>query len=173
MFRINEDMSIYATRGDIVFFAVTAEEDGQAYEFQPGDIVRIKVFGKKNAENVVLQKDFPVTENTESVEIYLSELDTKFGAVISKPTDYWYEVELNPFSNTQTIIGYDEDGAKIFKLFPEGDDVSEYVPTEEDIPVVDNELDLTSMRPVQNQAVARAIARLEERIKALETAAAV
>jgi hypothetical protein len=70
-----------------------------------------------------LQKDFPVVEATENVDIFLSKEDTKFGEVISKPKDYWYEVELNPEDNPQTIIGYDEDGAKIFKLFPEGDDI--------------------------------------------------
>ena len=125
MFVINDDLSIYATRGDIVFFSVTAEDNGENHKFQPGDVVRIKVYGKKDAENVVLQKDFPVTAETESVEVYLSEQDTKIGEVISKPTDYWYEVELNPDSNPQTIIGYDDDGAKVLRLFPEGKDVEE------------------------------------------------
>lgn len=115
------------------------------------------------AENVVLQKDFPVATATEAVAIYLTEQDTKIGDVISKPTDYWYEIELNPYTNPQTIIGYDEDGARVFKLFPEGRDLVEDEPEieEEDIPVVDEELDLTSTRPVENQAVARAIAQLE------------
>ena len=163
MFTLNDDLSIYATRGDIVFFSVTAEEDGKPYKFQAGDVVRIKVYGKKDAENVVLQKDFAVSDITESVEIYLTEEDTKIGRVISKPTDYWYEVELNPHDNPQTIIGYDEDGAKVFKLFPEGDDVPEWTPKPEEIPpVVDDALDMTSTRPVQNQAVARAFANLEE-----------
>lgn len=123
MFTLNDDLSIYATRGDIIFFSVGAEKDGVAHEFQPGDIIRFKVYGKKDAENVVLQKDFPVTEPTSVVELFLGEEDTKIGDVISKPTDYWYEVELNPYNNPQTIIGYDEDGAKVFKLFPEGDDI--------------------------------------------------
>ena len=160
MFIVNEDNSIYVTRGDIVYFSVAAENNGKPYKFQAGDVVRIKVYGKKDAENVVLQKDFPVFDITESVEIYLTEEDTKFGDVISKPTDYWYEVELNPYDNPRTIIGYDEDGAKIFKLFPEGDDVPEYVPDPEDIKVIDDELDMTSDRPVQNRAIARAFENL-------------
>ena len=49
--------------------------------------------------------------------------DTKIGQVINKPIDYWYEIELNPEINPQTVIGYDNDGAKIFKLFPEGADI--------------------------------------------------
>ncbi len=173
MFVVNEDNSIYATRGDIVFFSVSAEDNGVAYKFQAGDLVRIKVYGKKAAENVVLQKDFPVTEDTEKVEIFLSEEDTKIGEVISKPSDYWYEVELNPLTNPQTIIGYDEDGAKVFKLFPEGDDIPPVVvPTPRVAAVMDDELDMTSILPVQNQAIARAVVRLESEIqdsrKALE-----
>lgn len=161
MFTINDDNSIYATRGDIVFFTVTAEDDGVVHKFQPGDVVRIKVYGKKDAENVVLQKDFPVAEVCEEVEIFLTEEDTKIGEVISKPKDYWYEVELNPGDNPQTIVGYDEDGPKVFKLFPEGDDIPPAViPEPEDIPVVDDELDMTSDRPVQNQAIARAVVSL-------------
>ena len=89
MFKVNEDLSIYVTRGDIVTLSVTAEDNGEAYVFQPGDLVRIKVFGKKDCETVVLQKDFPITSETEEVEIFLDERDTKIGGVISKPTDYW------------------------------------------------------------------------------------
>lgn len=172
MFVINDDLSIYVTRGDAVPFTVTSEEDGVSYVFQPGDVIRFTVYGKKDAENVVLQKDFPVVSETEEVEVYLTEQDTKIGEVISKPTDYWYEVELNPFTDPQTIIGYDEDGPKVFKLFPEGRDLVELEPdiNPEDIPIVDTELDLTSLRPVQNQAIARAIARLEASIDSLTNA---
>jgi lysophospholipase L1-like esterase len=175
MFTINDDLSIYVTRGDRLFFTVTASDNGKLYTFQPGDVVRLKVYGKKDAENVVLQKDFPVVNATEKVEIYLTEDETRIGGVISKPTDYWYEVELNPFDNPQTIIGYDEDGAKIFKLFPEGNELPEFVPDPEDIPVVDKALDMTSTRPVQNQAIARAVTRLEAAVndaKAANTALA-
>ena len=170
MFVLNDDLSIHATRGDIVFFTVQAEQNGKAYTFSAGDLIRVKVYGKKNAKNVVLQKDFPIVADCTEVEIYLDENDTKFGGVISKPTDFWYEVELNPMSDPQTIIGYDEDGPKIFKLFPEGADVPEIEITEEDIPFVDSELDLTSERPVQNQAATRAIVQLRAAFETLNAA---
>lgn len=161
MFTINDDLSIYATRGDTVFFTVTANGNGTPYTFQAGDVLRIKIYEKKNAEEVVLEKSFPVTAATTDFTILLTEEDTKIGGVISKARDYWYEIELNPFTNPQTIIGYDEDGPKVFKLFPEGADseIPEVKP--EDIPVVDVELDMTSNRPVQNQAISRAIVNLE------------
>ena len=161
MFKVNDDLSIYATRGDIVFFSVSAEENGEQHTFQAGDLVRFKAFSKKDCENVILQKDFPVTEATDMVDIFLTEEDTKIGEVISKPVDYWYEIELNPFDRPQTIIGYDDDGAKIFKLFPEGRDLEEFEITEEDIPIIDDALDMTSTRPVQNQAIASAVAKLD------------
>ena len=172
MFQVHEDNSIYVTRGDVVFLRVKAEKDGRAYTFEAGEVLRIKVFGKKNAENVVLQKDFPVTAATGYVDIILTEEDTKIGEVISKPKDYWYEVELNPYDNPQTIIGYDEDGPKVFRLFPEGDDIPEYVPDPEVIKVIDTELDMTSERPVQNQVIARAFANLQGGYQAVYDAVA-
>jgi hypothetical protein len=70
---------------------------------------------------VVLVVDTEVTEEAELVEIELTSEDTRIGEVISKPVDYWYEVELNPDTKPQTIIGYDKDGAKVFKLYPESE----------------------------------------------------
>lgn len=163
MFQIDEDLTIYITRGDTAFFSVTAESNGELYKFKKGDVVRMKVFAKKDCTNVAFQKDFPVLEECERVNILLTEEETKVGDVISKPKDYWYEVELNPYTNPQTIIGYDEDGAKIFKLFPEGRDLGNGTDPE-DVPVVDAELDLTSDRPIQNQAVARGMVELGKKL---------
>ena len=167
MFTINEDLSIYATRGDIVHIKVEAVSEGEKYKFQAGDIVRFKVFGKKDCAEVVFVKDFPITAETEIVEIFLTGNETRIGGVINKPSDYWYEVELNPETNPQTIIGYDEEGAKVFRLFPEGRNLSSDDPdiTPEDIPIIDVELDLTSKRPVENQAIARGIANSATQVK--------
>jgi hypothetical protein len=162
MFKINEDKSIYVTRGDAVAFSVKANKGSSIYTFPKGSIVRFKVVEKKACDSVVLQKDFEINAPTTIVSIYLSENDTRFGDVISKPTDYWYEVELNPHTDPQTILGYDDvDGPKIFKLFPEGKDL-EYNPTPQDLGTVDSELDAISERPIQNQAVTRAITELRQ-----------
>lgn len=122
MYKVNDDLSIYVTRGDIVLMSVSADYKGTPHTFQPGDLIRIKVSKKKKCTEVVLMKDFPVTSETQNVQMFLDQNDTRIGDVISKPVDYWYEIELNPLTEPQTIIGYDEDGAKIFKLFPEGSD---------------------------------------------------
>lgn len=168
MFVINEDNSIYVTRGDILLFSVKASNNGTPYTFKVGDVVRLCVVEKKAYEKVVLQKDFPITTESTTVEIFLEEADTKIGETISKAKDYWYEIVLNPETNPQTIVGYDDDGAKIFKLFPEGEDLPETPITEEDIPIIDAELSLLSARPVENRAVTKEIVRLNNATEKLD-----
>jgi hypothetical protein len=116
-------MTIYATRGDVVYFPVEKKVGDSKYLFQPGDIVRIRVCEKKNYSKVFLLKDFEVEEATTSVNIFLDKWAMKFGPIINKPTDYWYEVELNPDTYPDTIIGHNENGPAVFKLFPEAKDV--------------------------------------------------
>lgn len=165
MFKINEDLLIEITRGDAVEFVVTAKENGENYVFKIGDIVRFKVFEKKGCDCVVLQKDFGVESDTEEVTIVLEEADTKIGQLINKPKDYWYEVELNPDTIPSTIIGYDEAGAKVFKLYPEGRDLNADPITPDDIPFIDKELDMTSHNPVENQVIAKKFSEVYEAIK--------
>ena len=167
MYKLNDDKSIYVTRGDAALIGIVADTlGGNRHTFKIGEVLWFKVMRKKKCEDVVLKKRFVVTAESKEVQIFLDEEETKIGNSISKPVDYWYEVELVTLSgDIQTIIGYDEDGAKIFRLYPEGvpkdDDVGGDPITPEDIPIVDEELNLTSERPVQNQVIARAFARLE------------
>ena len=122
MFKI-ENKQIHITRGDVACIGVsTKNEDGTDYEFQAGDVVRLSVFKRKDCNCVELQKDVTVSTTTKEVEINLVEEDTKIGGIINKPTKYWYEVELNPDTNPQTIIGYDLDGEKVFTIYPEASD---------------------------------------------------
>lgn len=123
MFIVNEDKSMSITRGDAAAFDVEATHQGGAYTFKTGDVLRFKVFEQKNCTNVVLCKDTYVNADTTSVKVSLDGEDTKVGEVNSKPVTYWYEVELNPDTKPQTIIGYDDDGPKVFKVFPEGAEV--------------------------------------------------
>lgn len=125
MFVVHSDMTIYATRGDVVYFPVGKKVGDAKYLFQAGDIVRIKICEKKNYSKVFLLKDFVVEESTTSVNIFLSKWEMKFGPIIHKATDYWYEVELNPDTYPDTFIGHNENGPAIFKLFPEAKDVVE------------------------------------------------
>ena len=125
MFVVHEDMTIYATRGDAVYFPVEKKQGDMKYQFKPGDIVRFKICEKKNYAKVFLLKDFVVEEETTSVYIFLSRFEMKIGEIINKPVDYWYEVELNPDTTPDTFIGYNEKGPAVFRLFPEAKDVVE------------------------------------------------
>lgn len=123
MLTIDSNKNIHITRGDIGLFSVGAtEKDGSDYTFRVGDVVRFKVFKCKDCGCVELQKDVIIEAETTTVDIDLNGDDTKIGDIINKPVNYWYEIELNPDTKPQTIIGYDEDGAKIFRLYPEGAD---------------------------------------------------
>lgn len=122
MFKIDpESKQISITRGDIASLDISVKNtDGTDYVFNVGDVVRFNVCKKKDFTSIVISKEIKVDTETTSVNITLNKQDTKIGEVINKPTEYWYEVELNPKTTPQTIIGYDEDGAKIFMLYPEG-----------------------------------------------------
>lgn len=121
MFKVNNDLSIHVTRGDIGLLGITAKnEDESDYVFQIGDVVRLGVFEKKKFSSIKLQKDITVQEQGTEVQMPLNKEDTTIGSIINAPVDYWYEIQLNPETNPQTIIGYDENGAKIFRLYPEG-----------------------------------------------------
>ena len=123
MFKII-DTTIHLTRGDVAALDIKAkQEDGTYYTFKVNDIVRFKIMKKGDCNTIYLTKDVTVGEEAESVVIPLTSENTKIGDLINKPTKYWYEVELNPDTNPQTIIGYDNvSGAKILTLYPEGGD---------------------------------------------------
>lgn len=124
MFVIDEDKTIRLTRGDIASIDIEAvNQDGDSYTFKNGDVIRFKVTERKNCENIKLCKDIIVQSDTTTVNLSLSSDDTKLDDLINKPTKYWYEVEFNPDSQPQTIIGYDQDGEKLLILYPEGGDV--------------------------------------------------
>lgn len=122
MFNI-DGTTIHITRGDIASIDIRCEtNNGVDYQFVAGDVVRFKVMEKKKVDKVKLQKDVTIEEATDVVTIVLSGDDTKIDSLINSPTKYWYEVELNPDTAPQTIIGYDTFGEKLFILYPEGDE---------------------------------------------------
>ena len=121
MLKINADLSIYLTRGDVAVLETGASNNEQEpYMFKTGDIVRFTVVERGDYESVVFSKDVVVENETPTVDICLTGDETKLGEPINKPKDYWYEIELNPDIAPQTLIGHDNSGPKIFRLFPEG-----------------------------------------------------
>lgn len=126
---MDEIKELQITRGTYSLIDVTAtNEDGSDYVFKSGDIVRIRVYKKRNCNEVVLKKDAEITKETTIAQIILEKEDTLIGEPISKSVEYWYEIELNPDTKPQMIIGYeydeenDKEIPKIFRLLPKGCD---------------------------------------------------
>ena len=112
---------ILINRGDIGTLGVSVEnDDGTNYIFKVGDVVRFTIMDSNNCSVVHKQIDVVVEEETTEVDINLESEHTTIGDIINNPVNYWYEVELNPDTAPQTIIGYDKNGAKILTLYPEG-----------------------------------------------------
>ena len=86
------------------------------YQFQVGDKITFNIY-EKNGYNKepLLEKEVKVTTAGYSVDISLSEADTTFANPINKETIFWYDIKLN---DNQTIVCYNEDGAKEFILYP-------------------------------------------------------
>lgn len=111
-----EGKTIRISRGDSGTIKLTIPlSDTENYEFQVGDKVQFRVFEKKNYNNVFLDKEINIEEITSVIDICLTEKDTSIGEVINKPVTYWYEISLN---ETQTVVGYDDDGAAELILYP-------------------------------------------------------
>lgn len=121
MLKVNkEDLTISLTRGDSGTLDVTAKDGDGLYAFKEGDKVVLRVSEAKDAGSSILEVyGFISEEDNTLAQIALNETHTKFGDPISKPVDYWYEISLENSGGTQTLIGYDEDGPKILRLFPE------------------------------------------------------
>ena len=64
----------------------------------------------------MLTKSVNVTEDSNSMLIPIEEKDTKFEEIQNKYQDYWYNIVVD---NNKTLLGSDEQGEKIFRIYPE------------------------------------------------------
>lgn len=121
MFSVDGDGTISVTRGDVAVLRVGAVGgDGLPHEFKGGDVLRLQVFERNRPESVLVSKSVAVGEASAEVEFQLTPDDTSVVELASRPRELWYEVELNPDTAPQTIVGYDEAGPKVFRIYPEG-----------------------------------------------------
>lgn len=115
MFKIDGN-TIYLTRGDKCTINLTIED----YTFKVGDYVKFKVYNRRALnQQPLLEKQVDINEEQQSVDIELNSDETKIGELSNNTVEFWYEIELN---GNQTIIGYDDTGAKRLMLYPEGVD---------------------------------------------------
>ena len=114
-----DDRTIHLTRGDRCSFKVYCidPKSQEKYTFPAGCTVSFAVVNKQAyTKGELMRKTVNVTEDTEEVEFTLTEEDTKIGDMIDKKQKFWYNVVVN---DDITIIGSDEDGEKLFILYPE------------------------------------------------------
>lgn len=118
----NDTKTISVNRGDqgqSFDFSIPLD-DGSFYTFQVGDVIMFGVYNRnKLNEDAVLLKEYTIDEAKTKVTLNFDKDDFVIGDLINKPVTYWYEIQLN----NNTIIGYDENGAKEFILYPEGSDI--------------------------------------------------
>lgn len=116
----NDTKTISINRGDDkVGFIFSIPTNSGKYIFQVDDEIKFSVYNAKELEkNALIYKLIVVESETDSIDISFTKEETSIGEILNKPVTYWYEIQLND----NTIIGYDEEGAKKFIVYPEGSD---------------------------------------------------
>ena len=106
--------TILATRGDVGSILIKLKE-GQTFKTgQTVSLIVVKKYGY--TEQPVLAKSVTVAEETNNVLIPIEEQDTRFEEIQNKYQDYWYNIVVD---DNKTLLGSDEQGEKIFRIFPE------------------------------------------------------
>lgn len=114
----NTDYNRLAIKFPIYNFDTEETED---YEFQLTDKITITIYEKKGyTKKEILNKEYTIAdlgyeEPTTTPEIVLTSTDTNVFELSNKPKTYWYDIVLN---DTTTMLGYDENGAKKFIVYP-------------------------------------------------------
>lgn len=111
---------IMVTRGSqcTITLKVNPKEITEDTVFKVGDKVSFAVYEQKKLNQPpLLYKIIEINNDSNVVDIPLTSDDTKIGEMVNKPIKYWYEIELN---DKITLVGYDNNGPKIFVLYPEG-----------------------------------------------------
>jgi len=112
--------TIRINRGNHLLFDFQIESGDEIYEFVENDIIRFSIYEAKGLnKEPILQKEFPTTIGSDTVTIDIPKEEMKIGEMLNKPKTYWYEITLNE----ETVLGYDDDGAKQLILDPEGSDL--------------------------------------------------
>ena len=118
MFKFTNN-TFHVTRGDSGSITI-AYKDGT--NLPAGAPVCFRVYKKDELDSdPVIDKTVSIGNNDTSITIELESEDTT--AKMENPEngkeEYWYELKVGA---SNTVLGYDETGAKIFYLYPSGKD---------------------------------------------------
>lgn len=123
----SDEKMIMINRGDSTTISFTAKnQDGTTHTFVTGNYVIFRVTEARKEKETVLEKKILIEDDTTTVLIPLMSTDTKIGDYINSPKDYWYEIsEESAGGQAMTGLGFNDEGAKIFRLYPEARDLNE------------------------------------------------
>lgn len=110
--KINAEKEIEINRGDRGTIKLVSSNG----KFKVGDKLKFSVVDKKDYNNVLFQKEYTITEESNVAYLTLTSEDTKIGEITSKKMEYNYEIEYN---GELTLVGYDSEKGKKFILYPE------------------------------------------------------
>lgn len=107
-----ENNKIKVSRGD----AFTTTFDIEGYTFKEDDVLKLAVFEQGSTfEDALVTITGDIDLENNRTNFSFEEDDTLFSDPISEPETYSFEIKLN---GDQTVLGYDDDGAKEFILYP-------------------------------------------------------
>lgn len=116
-----EGSTIKVFRGDSGHFDISkTDSEGNIEQFKKGDKVILSVKENFGENTVLLRKTKLVDEDCNKISFFITEEDTiSLTNLISEPIDYEYDIKVEGLENS-TIIGHDDSGAKLFKVYPTG-----------------------------------------------------
>ena len=120
MIKIDEDKTIHLTRGDATNEINKLVVSQEGVSFSANDKLKLIVVKKKGyTSSIVFSKEQTIADDGDEVEFELTEQETLTFPLANKKQEYWYDFVLN---GDTTILGYDEDNAKKFIVYPGGID---------------------------------------------------
>lgn len=116
MFKFQNN-TFHVTRGDRGSFTI-AYRDGS--NLPEGATVSFRVYRREELDSdpvIFLDDDIPANAKSFDIEVWAN--PEKFDNPENDREEYWYELKVGL---ENTVLGYDETGAKIFYLYPTGKD---------------------------------------------------
>lgn len=111
------DYHLKINRGNTLRFDYSIMGGDTPYVFEKDDTIVFSVYEAFGLEqDPVLTEEFKPIEGSTEITIEIPKDKMKFAPMSSMETDYWYEITLNE----ETVLGFDENGAKIITIYPEG-----------------------------------------------------
>jgi len=111
MYRI-VNKNIFLNRGEPLTIHLVNKSDN----FRAGDILTFYICKKGNYQDILFSKDFEIEENTDTIDMKLTEEETKLGDPIKVGyITYWYTIKLN---GGTVLVGSETKGEKLFVLYP-------------------------------------------------------